>query len=167
MRSFDLVVGWEGGEDGVDDGGEVAVFGDAYATDAGGLGSFDVAGAVSDEEGTIGVDVPFANGLEDHSRGRFATGTRGNAVVVGTIVESIDMCPVLSQHVLDVGMEAFNIRGGIFAFGDAALVGDDDDQVTGLVEATDAVDGSGVELEIFYLVDVVVTFIGVYGSVAV
>ena len=63
MRSFDLVVGWEGGDDGVDDGGEVAVFGDAYATDASGLGSFDVAGAVTDEEGTIRVDVPFANGL--------------------------------------------------------------------------------------------------------
>jgi len=87
----------------------------------------------------------LALGLEEESGGWFAAVAGG--FVVGADVEGVDGGAVGGEELGEVGVEAADGGEGVFAQGDAALVGDDQHAEPSEVEAGDGLGNAGQEGE--------------------
>ena len=55
-------------------------------------------------------------------------------LVVGAVVEGVDLCTVGAEMLLQSGVESSHVRSGVVAECDTALVADDDDPSAGTIE---------------------------------
>ena len=111
----------------------------------------------------VGAEVDVGERVaEDEAGGRFDAGEVGLGLVehagerlaavalvfvVGADVEGIDVRAGFGEGLLQVGVDCSYRSGGVFAEGDAALVGDDEDAEAGAVEAGDGVGDAGEQGE--------------------
>jgi len=77
-------------------------------------------------------------------------------LVVRAEVEAVDVSAGFCQDGLKLGMDVLDIGGGIEAEGDAALVGDNENTQTCLIELRDGFRHAGKQLEILPAGDVLV-----------
>jgi len=129
------------GEVGRSGGGEIGVGAgeeDGSPGDTGGASGAAVARVVADEPGACEVESALGGGGEDHARGGLAPGVlagelgEGAAGVKGAEVEGVD--GVVEEFVGAV-VDGVNGVDGVGAAGDAALIGDDDELIAGVLEA--------------------------------
>lgn len=148
-------------------GGDVLVFVYFDGVDAGGVGTFDVAGAVTDEPGLAFVDVEFFDGAVYHVGGGFAADAGLYALVVGAVVDFSDFHALFGELGKHGIVDGGNVFMGVYAFGYSTLVGDDEEEVTGCLQAFHAFDYARIENEILRLIYIVVSFVGIDGAIPV
>ena len=83
------------------------------------------------------------------------------------VVYFVHVRPVLFQFLAHVGVKVVHVFDRVLPFSDSTLVGNDDNQVTRLVQPTNTVNNTGIENEVFNLVDVIMTFIRIDGPVPI
>jgi len=68
-------------------------------------------------------------------------------LVMWAIVEAIDLCAVRLEMALQLGVDRVDIGGGVKTAGDAALVGDDDDPQSSMIQPRDGFGDAGEQAE--------------------
>ena len=91
------------------------------------------------------------NSLLDHVRRWFTAFAGGNAAVMRAVVYFVHVRPVLFQFLAHMGVKVVHVFDRVLPFSDPALVGNDDNQITRLVQSTNAVNYTGIENEVFNL----------------
>lgn len=142
---------------------------------AGVLAGLDVALAVADDPGRFEVDVEVFGGLEEHAGVRLAAGAVNLQLgdlalvafvgVMGAVVDAVDEGALLPEEGLHLVVDGLQGLPGQAALCDAGLVGDDDGEVAGVVDAADGLGRTGQELELLGLGQVADVFVD--GAVAV
>lgn len=126
-----------------------AVLGVAFNKDGGDIEAVpevDVGKGVADHETGGGGDIgKSGQSLVEHS-GKGLAAVAG-VLVVGAEVEGIDGCAQGGELGLEMGVDIADSGRGVFAEGDASLIGDDDNAEAGGFEAGDCREDAGEELE--------------------
>ena len=81
------------------------------------------------------------------------------------VVYFIHVRPVLFQLLAHINVKVFHVFDRVLSFSDPTLIGNNDNQVTRLVQSTNSVNNTGIENEVFNLVYVIMTFIRINGPV--
>ena len=131
------------------------------------MGVIHVPAAVADEPGLSPVDVKFFHGEVYQVGGRFPAFACLDALVVGAVIDFGELYALFCQLAAHIGMHPVHVLAGVDAFRHAALVGDDKEQVAGILQAFHAFHDAGIENKVFRFIDVIMPFIGIDGAVAV